>query len=198
MRPYVGSVKMIEPSDATITSFGLFQLLVTPVRRDRLAGSVRLLRTTELVTCSQDDEVAVVVARSSRCICCWGRAAPRRPRPDASAPLVARHVAEVQRPVGHPDRPFSERETRSRSARPRRLVDQLAHLLGLDRDRHGFSPLLVVTGPRTNVTGRQAVRPALDVDAGCGLAERPAPPARPQREEHRALVTVREREQRGR
>src|SRR5437879_144825 len=53
MRPYVGSVKMIEPSLATITSFGLFSSLscqcVASVSRVPSGRS----RTTELVTCSQ-------------------------------------------------------------------------------------------------------------------------------------------------
>src|SRR3954468_19476117 len=53
MRPYVGSVKMIEPSEATITSFGLFSSLspqcVASVSRVPSGRS----RTTELVTCSQ-------------------------------------------------------------------------------------------------------------------------------------------------
>src|SRR5437763_10711668 len=53
MRPYVGSVKMIEPSDATMSSLRLFSSLspqcVASVSRVPSGCS----RTTELVTCSQ-------------------------------------------------------------------------------------------------------------------------------------------------
>ena len=53
IRPYVGSVKMIEPSDATITSFGLFRYLAAASGTRASRGPVGRSRTTELVTCSQ-------------------------------------------------------------------------------------------------------------------------------------------------
>src|SRR6478735_1445642 len=56
-----------------------------------------------------------------------------------AAALVARHVAEVQRPVGHPDRPFRERASRRNLPELRVLVDQLVHPVGLHRNRHPCS-----------------------------------------------------------
>jgi hypothetical protein len=55
MRPYVGSVKMIEPSEATITSLGLFSSLSPQwvARVSRSPSPAFASRTTELVTCSQ-------------------------------------------------------------------------------------------------------------------------------------------------
>ena len=63
MRPYVGSVKMIEPSRATITSFGLFSSLSPPVRRERLARPVGRLADDGARDVLADDQVAVVVER---------------------------------------------------------------------------------------------------------------------------------------
>ena len=112
------------------------QLLVAPVRRDRFACAVRLLAHDRARDVLADDQVAVVVARHP--VAFVARVAEhfdalfRMP----PAPLVAGHVAEVQRPVGHPDRTFGERKSRRDLLDLGALVDQLAHLLGLHSDRH--------------------------------------------------------------
>ena len=69
------------------------------------------------------------------------------------------------------------------------LVDELAHPLGLHRDRHSLPPLASSVGamllPAANVTNRTRARPdegsALDVDAA-RLTSRSGPPSRPARD----------------
>ena len=83
-----------------------------------------------------DDQVPVVVERHPVALVArvaqHGHAFVGMPAP----PLVARHVAEVQRAVGHPDRPFGEREPGRDLLDLRVLVDESEHFLGLHTNRH--------------------------------------------------------------
>ena len=117
------------------------QLLALPVRGERLARAVAVdSRTTELVTCSQTMQVAVVVERHPVALVArvaqHGDALVGMP----AAALVAGHVAEVERPVGHPDRALGEREPCRDLLDLGVLVDELAQLVGMHGDRH--RPLL--------------------------------------------------------
>src|SRR6266851_7867732 len=128
------------------------QILALPVRGERLAGAIRLLPHDGARDVLADDQVAVVVERHA--VALVARVAQHRNalgRVPAAA-LVARHVAEMERPVGHPDRAFGEGEPGRDLLDLGVLVDELAQLLGMQGDGH---PLLLFAcpGDGANVTG---------------------------------------------
>ena len=116
------------------------QLLALPVRGERLARSVRLLADDRARDVLADDEVAVVVERHA--VALVARVSQHRDSLVGmpAAALVAGHVAEVERPVGHPDRALGEGEPCRDLLDLGVLVDEVVQLLGMHHDRH---PLLL-------------------------------------------------------
>src|SRR4051812_16833483 len=112
------------------------QLLALPVGGDRLASSIRLLADDGAGDVLADDEVAVIVERHA--VALVTRVAQHRDtvgRVPAAA-LVGRHVTEVERPIGHPDRALRECEPCRDLLDLGVLVDELAQLLGTHSDSH--------------------------------------------------------------
>src|SRR2546426_2523213 len=78
------------------------------------------------------------------------------------AALVPGHVAELERPVRHPDRALGEREARRDLLDLGVLVDEHAQLLGMHCERHASS-----FGKRAaNLTGARLVVDLEDVVLG--------------------------------
>ena len=119
---------------------GAVQLLALPVRGERLTRSVRLLPDDGARDVLADDEVAVVVERHA--VALVARVPEHRDSLVGmpAAALIARHVTEMERPVGHPDRTFREGEPCRYLLDLGVLVDEVVQLLGMHHDRH---PLLL-------------------------------------------------------
>ena len=115
------------------------QFTLAPVGGECLARSVGRLAHEGARDVLADDQVPMIVARHP--VALVAGVAQHR---DAlggmpAAALVTWHVAEMERSVGHPDRPLREREPRCDLLDLGVLIDQLTHPVGLNRNRHSCS-----------------------------------------------------------